>query len=888
METAVVAVEVRAGDVLCSALDPQEPATLTKAVPAALTAGTMVTGVAATAAAAGGTVRYFAQTEVVPAQTAGLGAGLPAAVVADGQGRCAREFPVSRGAFIVGECDAQGNVTVAPKHDFANVLDFGAKGDDQSDDWDAITRAMRSLHPLQPGVVYFPAGYYRIRRPLVIDRERGKIELLGASEHTTTIRFFAGHGPALCISPGSLGHLPTSDALLTGPGKAGLLSKDNRSTINLRDSPAFDDLDGAASFSVSCTVRPEALPGGGGEPVISSSGRRLNSEAATCAFGMFLGDSGTGQITVTATARLNGEDYGITHPRGFPVGQTFHLSLVWDGTHLDLYAGPPGTVLQPAEPPAAHRPPPGAKLTMPVEEGIYLGARSQQRWPEYADFTRPFSGRIDSIRISDFVIDRDATSRELTAPTAKFPADFRTNVRPNPADPDKPLYTRMLINFDRDVDAFTVGSTWYRPGGPSADPTPVYLMYQWAGAPVAGSFTTVRRLEFQCPFGAGIHGQLSNGSVFGHLRVTAARDGMRLRNNSYLSEIEHLYVSATRLGLALGGSGLARVGRLQIIGTQYDFVATDAVGVTARDWYIGGHRSIMPIMLTSAAPYGSFHGVGVSISSEGTQGHPQTWRCAVATSDLHHFTLENSVLETGFLDRLDCPPVIIDNSVLLVGQEPPKPPLELPTASTFMNCEFVPSVSTRANIVFSGRRGPAPVRIIGCTTGFDTPWTPPQDAHRVSHLGGCVSTTDGGQTQWLGGRDWVFAFDTATGRIGARERETQGSGTTSSGITLAAVPVAAGISRYRAEVMAADTTGRAATWVIEQGLSNIGGTVTPWSSEPRVVDAFGSDDGSVPDGWDPPEIIRSGTDAAVKCTPPRGLTLAYTVKLRATEGLSPS
>ncbi|MFF1379251.1 glycosyl hydrolase family 28-related protein [Streptomyces sp. NPDC058308] len=886
MKTAVVAVDVQAGDVLCSALDPKVPETLTKATSAALTAGTMVTGVAATAAAAGSTVSYYAQPEVVPSGIAGLGAGPSSAVVADERGRCARQLPVVRGAFVVGECDAQGNVTVAPKHDFANVLDFGAKGDDQSDDWDAITRAMRSLHPLQPGVVYFPAGYYRIGRPLVVDRQDGKIELLGESEHTTTIRFFGGHGPALCISSKSLGHLPTGDALLAGNGRAGALSAGNRSTINLRDSPALD-MDGAPSFSVSCTVRPEVLPGlGGSEPVISSSGRRLDSEPATCAFGIFLSDSTTGQIKVTATARLNGVDYPITHPDSFPVGQTFHLSLVWDGKHLDLYAGPPGTVLTPAEPREGQRPPVGAKLTQPVEEGVYLGARSQQRWPEYYDLTRPFTGRVDSVRISDFVVDRNADTRALTAPTAKFPADFATNVRPDPAHADKRLVTRMLINFDRDVDAFTVGSTWVRA---TADPAPVYLMYQWSGPPTGAALTTVRRLEFQCPLGTGIHAQLTTSSVFSHIRATAVRDGVRLRNNSYLCEIEHLYINATRLGLTLGGSALARINRLQVIGTQYDFVATDVVGVTARDWYIGSYRSIVPLLLTTAAPYGTFHGIGVTITSEGTQGFPETWQAAVATSDLHHFVLESSVLETGFLKNSDCPPVIIDNSRLLVAQKPPKPPLEIPTASTFVNCEFRPSESTRANIVFSGLRGPTPVRIIGSTTNPEKPWTLPQDENMVSHLGGCVSTTDRGQTQWQGGRDWVFALDAATGRIGARERETQGSGVAAaSPVRLAGVPLAAGASRYRAEVMATDATGRAATWVVEQGLSNIGGTVTPWAPKTRVLDSFGTAEGSVPAGWNPPQIVPLDSNAVVECSAPQGLRLAYTVKLQAVEGLGAS
>ncbi|GAA4551096.1 hypothetical protein [Amycolatopsis samaneae] len=40
--------------------------------------------------------------------------------MADEKGRCARQYPVAQGAFVVGSCDARGALTVAPKHDFAD------------------------------------------------------------------------------------------------------------------------------------------------------------------------------------------------------------------------------------------------------------------------------------------------------------------------------------------------------------------------------------------------------------------------------------------------------------------------------------------------------------------------------------------------------------------------------------------------------------------------------------------------------------------------------------------------------------------------------------------------------------------------------------------------
>ncbi len=88
--------------------------------------------------------------------------------------------------------------------------------------------------------------------------------------------------------------------------------------------------------------------------------------------------------------------------------------------------------------------------------------------------------------------------------------------------------------------------------------------------------------------------------------------------------------------------------------------------------------------------------------------------------------------------------------------------------------------------------------------------------------------------------------------------------------------------------MATDPAGRAATWVVEQGLSTVGGTVTAWAPESRVLDSFGSAEGSVPAGWNPPQIVPLDGNAVVKCSPPGGVTLAFTVRLRALEGLAAS
>src|SRR5687767_14163583 len=62
----------------------------------------------------------------------------------------------------------------------ANVRDFGARGVGSTDDTGAIQRAIDSLR--RGGVVYLPAGTYRITRTLRISVDGVAIE--GAGGHT--------------------------------------------------------------------------------------------------------------------------------------------------------------------------------------------------------------------------------------------------------------------------------------------------------------------------------------------------------------------------------------------------------------------------------------------------------------------------------------------------------------------------------------------------------------------------------------------------------------------------------------------------------------------------------------------------------------------------------
>ena len=881
MKHAVTAVDVGTGDVLCSALDPGDPAKVTKATAAALAAGTGVTGVASAAAGAGTEVAYYSagsadegNEPLVPASVSGLGAGLPTAVVVDSAGRAARQSPLREDSFVVGQCDAAGTLTVAPQHRFANVMDFGAKGDGSTDDWAAINAAIRSVGPATArGTVYFPRGQYLIHRPLVLSGSP-LVELRGEHQDTAGIRFHPGyHGPALAITP-DVGHLPTGEALLTGPGGAAVLSHDSASTIDLRDSAALD-IDGLAEFSVECTIRPEAMPAPDEYVVlISSSGGRLGG-VQNNAFTLYASNQGDPAIYLSASVRIGGQDVIVRLPSAAPVGVSTYVALVYDGQGVRLFAGRPGQQAQVVETPAT------GTLTQAVEEGVYLGVHSNASWPDYRQAFHPLTGRMDSVRISNYAVHgRDTTT--VTAPTAKLTATAKLT----PAGvADGSERTLMLLNFDRDVDIFTVGTTW--PAGAPA-PTPVFLPYRFSDGIPAYAPSIVRQLGFVATNGTAIYSQLGMSAVLDRITVAEARDGIRFRNNGYLAEFERIRISARRLGLVLSGNtGLVNVKRLQTVSALYDFVATDGVGVFARDWYIGNSKSLVPILLTSGSSTGFFHGVGIAISTEGLSvgktGKVGNWQAAVMTSSLPHLLLESCHLETYFSDRTNPPCVVIDSSRNVVGSG-------TDGSYTFVNCDFTPTSSpdTQPVFAFSGQNAPFAVRLIGSrrrTPGI--PWALPKDAPLVSFTGGSVSTTESGLTQWEGGREWILAYDRPTGQPMAREREVQATGTVSAGtVNLAGVPLAEGSTGLRAEVMATDPAGRSARWTLEQGFTRAGDTATPWSASPHVVSALWSGGGAPPEDWTIPSVTAVGGNVVVQCTAGPGQTLAFTVRTTVLDALS--
>ena len=57
---------------------------------------------------------------------------------------------------------------------YCNVRDYGATGDGQTDDTDAVSRCLREAFK-KSGVAYFPAGTYRITQTLTLPADDSRV-----------------------------------------------------------------------------------------------------------------------------------------------------------------------------------------------------------------------------------------------------------------------------------------------------------------------------------------------------------------------------------------------------------------------------------------------------------------------------------------------------------------------------------------------------------------------------------------------------------------------------------------------------------------------------------------------------------------------------------------
>lgn len=170
-----------------------------------LTGNLLHYGVAQNGGSIGATITVFIPGSVVDHSVTGLGAGGAVAVGTDSSGNLKRvtDTALASGLKFIGYCDASGNLTVGPIHKpWADITDFGAIGDDTTDDLPAIYACIQQGFE----TVYVPAKKFFLNGYLEI-RQACTLQGAGSYRDITTgfsqFRFPAGAGIIVQWQPDS-------------------------------------------------------------------------------------------------------------------------------------------------------------------------------------------------------------------------------------------------------------------------------------------------------------------------------------------------------------------------------------------------------------------------------------------------------------------------------------------------------------------------------------------------------------------------------------------------------------------------------------------------------------------------------------------------------------
>lgn len=335
----------------------------------------------------------------------------------------------AQGAGAAGGCPeakAVGDV-------IATCPPYNVKGDGVADDGPALQAILDSqvrmaddgVTTTQPRIV-LPCGTYRIGRPLRI--KKGNTQLIGSGDRCTTITAHPSfvYGPLLVAYPASThATVRTNTALVSGAGGSYRLSSAH--FLSLRDAPTMN-LNGLTAFTVEFFFKASSQTGN--DSIIASSGSRYRAD-----------DAGVGGLNGTAfwvqtaggpfQARIRSDSStaqitGKTTPAN---GRLYHVAVTWDGAMARLFVNGISEGAQALR---------GTMLQRPWED-VVLGPKIA-RWPEATFGSITAEILVDSVRLSDAA----RYTSSFSPPSRKFPND---------------RHTLMLLNFDDQYDAFTVGKT---------------------------------------------------------------------------------------------------------------------------------------------------------------------------------------------------------------------------------------------------------------------------------------------------------------------------------------------------------------------------------------------------------------------------------------------
>ena len=391
---------------------------------------------------------------------------------------------------------------------FLNVLDYGVKGDGSTDDTAAIQAIFDNLSPVINGAnvtVYFPSRpstgmYYKITQPLVL--QRGSARLLGENVYGSIIRSDGFCMPNLVLS--DIPFWPQVVTSITGSGNSMITSSDPTSIelqfFDLRDIPNVADQVNLTGLSVESTFQIDTLPSGY-QFLYSHAGSSLNPSTAqnTLQFGVQAGSDST-HVTVNCFLHTSTGTQSLSIVDATTLGTPIHVAMCWDGTNLTLYAGHPGSTTTHTS--AAL----GGTYTLNYFEGCWVGAGIPDQWPVMAIYYAPPTGKIDSLRLSNF----SRYSGNFTAPTGKL--DTSTGANQNVGGSGK--NTLYMTNFET-YKACWKGYSW----ASNSVQVTNYITNRTQNGNGAVLNTTIEKLTFITSLGRAIQCVRTPGTVFKDLEL---------------------------------------------------------------------------------------------------------------------------------------------------------------------------------------------------------------------------------------------------------------------------------------------------------------------------------------------------------------------------------
>ena len=420
-----------------------------------------------------------------------------------------------------------------------NVKDFGAKPDDNQDDWAAIQAAIdaASAGAGPYGTVFVPRGIYTVSKPLHVTRG---ITFAGSGRGVTTITgVSADQGPVMVVSPPtSLGYagIPTGPALATGAGTSLYMDGTFNYMLNLRESGAVE-LNGRSALTVEFFYKPDITVTAGSYNLIASSGSVTGSDASTSLMILH-----TATDAISAMLTLGGVQRVVTSPvNSVTKGSVAHIALTYDGSTLRLFIN---GVLKSSVATSG-------MITQKMSEDFSLGPRVGGFMESLFD-TYMAKGWVDSIRISSVA----RYTANFTAPTAKFTNDGST---------------MFLLNFDNNYDQFTTANTMY-------GTEYLFLRRFGGGMGQVGNFH-LRDLSF---IGTGPEFIYMVSSMIDNVTVTAARRGIQFINNCYLNRLTSVRAigqGTTQFGLGIGpASGVLTMSDISVTGGHFPLYMDNSSG----------------------------------------------------------------------------------------------------------------------------------------------------------------------------------------------------------------------------------------------------------------------------------------------------------------------